>query len=904
MINFEGLARYALLASFAGSLSAADSSLNGRVTSSGIALPGTRIEVQSTQGSTVEWTGRDGAWSIGGLMAGQSVVVSAESSGFVTSRRTVTLEPGGNTTDFQLALKDLHETVVVTGGILSVRSDAPEKSQALSSEQLSELPSNGRRLMRFALLSPHVRQGIGLGGDGNDSNRLSINASSYRHTAYMLDGIVNYDWIYANGPQQTVSVSAVEQFKIVSGQYAAEFGTSTAGVLMVATKSGSNNLHGEAFALLRPSGIQAQAPLASASLARVPNEREQWGASLAGALRRDRTFYFLNYEGSSQARGAFIQSPSPSFFVGKQHEQYALAKADHRWNERNWLTWRGNGYLYSGDNLNDRIGGFNQPSYGREARTQSWGSQLNLYSVRGPLLNELHLAFVSYFPDSAFPLQSSVQISRPSYSTAGFSTNNWVHARSYDIGDVVALRRGAHQIKFGLNYIRQVVKDYSFTPFGTYTFAAGPPTSGQQPLRYSQTFGSASFRYGQTVTAGFAQDDIQLRPRLTLNLGLRYENQSITADRNNFAPRLGLAWDVRGDGRTVVRGGAAMFYDQFYLYIYRRFYSLSPFAPTAAYTLSYGDPAFPSFPASLAAPPASGATAGRRDLYIPADRLINPYSLQYSLAVERQLGQGYVLSIDGLHSHVLKQMRVNDINHPTPLLRTAPGQTRSAAVADLTRPYSTWLGVPARLIAVIENSSSSIYDALSIGLSRRLKEKFLIDFHYTAASSATYSGFYADANSGIPNEWNNWGQAERAPSDFYQRHRFAGNGLAHLPLGIQFSGTLIVGSGLPVNPLTGTDNNGDTYSSDRPLGFGRNSFRTPIQTQFDSAVSRRVRIRERLTAEFRVEVFNLLNRNNYIEVNNIYGEGSTPRTTFLQPIAGVARTDPSRQIHLGVRLLF
>lgn len=882
-----------------------NTTLQGVVTADGydISLAQVQISIRSAGLIQEAMTDKDGRYKFSNLPSSVPLSVTAAIGGFSPVTKQVTLSGNDEILNFKLALANINESVVVTDGFLSVRSDAPEKSQTITEDQVNALPANGRRLMRFALLDPHVRQGIGLGGDGNDSNRLSINASSYRHTAYMLDGTVNYDWIYANGPQQTVSVSAVEQFKVLSGQYAAEFGTSTAGVLTVATKSGGNSHHGETFAFIRPSSIQAQAPLASAALPRTPNERTQWGASIGGPIKSDRTFYFLNYEGAHQERGAFIQSPQPSFFTGRLNEQYALAKLDHRWNDRHWLSWRSNGYLFNGDNVNDRVSGFNQPNFGREARTQSWGSQATVHSLFGQIFNELKLSFVSYFPDSAFPLVSSVGISRPSYSTEGYSTNNWVHAKTYDIGDVIAFRRGNHQWKAGFNYIRQIVKDYSFTPLGSYTFAAGPPTPNQQPLRYSQTFGTADFRYGQTVASAFVQDDVRLSSHLSLNLGLRYEMQSVTQDRNNFAPRLGMAWDVNGNGKTIVRAGAGLFYDQFYLYIYRRFFSLSPFAPTATYTIPFGDPNFPVFSNSLPLPPTIGNSA-RKDLYLPAEKLLNPYSLQYSLGIEQQITGGFLLSIDALHSHVLRQFRVNDINRPEPFVRTAPGQVRTAVQADTTRPFTTYMGVPVRLIAVIENSSSSIYDALSLGLAKRFSNRYMLDFHYTLASSATYSAFYADANSGIPNEWNNWGSAERAPSDFYQRHRFAGNGTVQLPFRFQFAGTAIFASGLPVNPLTGTDNNGDTYSSDRPIGFGRNSFRTPVQLQLDAAVSRRFPLTEKAAVDFRVEMFNILNRNNYIEVNNIYGEGSGPSTTFRQPIAGVARTDPSRQIQFMFKLSF
>jgi hypothetical protein len=339
------------------------------------------------------------------------------------------------------------------------------------------------------------------------------------------------------------------------------------------------------------------------------------------------------------------------------------------------------------------------------------------------------------------------------------------------------------------------------------------------------------------------------------------------------------------------------------MYVTRRFVTLGPYAPTETITIPYGAPGFPTFPNSLTAVP-TGASAGRLNIYLPARNILNPYSLQYSGGVQQQLGHGYVLSADGQYTHTLKQPRVDDINHPVPFIRTGLNQIRSGSVADATRPYTFYDGVPVRDVAVIENSASSIYAALNIGVTKRLGSRVQLAAHYTLSSSASYSMFYADANSGIPNEWNNWGSAERAPSDFFQHHRFSGNSTFHLPLKLDLGLVAIAASGLPVNAITGKDDNGDTYAVDRPVGFGRNSFRGPSQFNLDNSLSRRFRLTERLTSEFRFEATNVLNKNNYVVVNNIYGEKAQPLPTFLAPIAGVANSDPARQFRFAIRLLF
>jgi hypothetical protein len=110
-----------------------------------------------------------------------------------------------------------------------------------------------------------------------------------------------------------------------------------------------------------------------------------------------------------------------------------------------------------------------------------------------------------------------------------------------------------------------------------------------------------------------------------------------------------------------------------------------------------------------------------------------------------------------------------------------------------------------------------------------------------------------------------------------------------------------------VNPITGRDNNGDSYTVDRPVGLGRNSFRGPRQFDVDLAASRTWRlsaIAPRLKVELRVEAFNVLNHQNLIKVNNTYGEGPSPLATFLAPVAGITNVDPARQLQFALRVGF
>ncbi|HEY4905094.1 MAG TPA: TonB-dependent receptor [Candidatus Sulfotelmatobacter sp.] len=852
-------------------------------------------------------TSGDGTFSFSGLQAGVAYSLTVQSEGLRPFAQTaITLNEGETLhIDANMELANVNESIVVTDGVVNLQSTASEIKQTLTSEDLQDLPTVTHSLDKDARLDPHVRQTIGLGSDYQDSTRLSINAGSYRNTGYMLDGTTTYDWIYSVAPQTVVSLGAASDMTVMTGQYPAQYGISTTGILVINTKSGTNNYHGDAFAFIRPSGIQSNPPV---STLHTPNQREDWGGSFGGPIESNRTFFFGSFEVAEQDRGAFIQSPTPSVFDGHTTESYALLRFDHNFSDTNSLTARFNGNHFQSNNVQDRISGFNQPSTGRLARIQSWGGQISDRVIFGNKVNEARFSFIDFFPDSATPLDPSVTISYPNYETTGYSTYSWVHAHTFNFSDVLVVRHGRHEIKVGGEAVHLRAKDFAYTPFGAYSFSA---TNFTTPSSYSQTFGVQNLHYGENEVSAFVEDNVKLSSRLTANLGLRYEWQSVTDDRNNFAPRLGLAWDVRGDGKTVVRAGAGIFYDQYYMYIMRRFTTLGPNAPQQTITIPYGTAGFPTFPNSLPSIP-TGTPAAALNLYLPDSKLLNPYALQFSLSVEQKLARNLTLNISGFSEHTLKQMAVDDINHPAPYPRTATMSPRPGSVADKTRPFynpitqeSTYDGVQVRDVAVIKNNSSSIYQSLDVGLTGRLAHRLQLGAHYVFAASYTYAMFYADANSGIPSEWYpNWTAYERAPDDYYQRNRLVGTAGMQLPFRTEFTLVGTIGSGLPVNPITGTDDNGDTYSTDRPVGFSRNSFRTPVQGNLDIALGKRFKIYERLQAEGRVQAFNILNHQNYLNVVNAYGEGPTPKTNFLAPIAGVANSDPSRQIEFSLRFLF
>ncbi len=857
----------------------------------GIGIAGAQVSADCTPATAT--TDERGAFILTGLKP--NCVLTARADAFEPG--TLTYVPG-RPLDLQLTVDPLRQTVTVMESSPLVNNN-PELATAIDTRTLSELPSSIRDINRFAMLDPRVRNTGSLGTDGIYGTRLTVNGQLFRYTQYRLDGLSNYEPALGNGPQQVLSIASVAEYKVAVNQYGADLGRSGGGIISAVTRTGTDRWHGEGFYFLRPSGLQAAPPIATF---RVPNERHMWGGAAGGPVTP--TFHlFASLEGNQQTRGAYIQSPTPSFYPGHQKQWFGLVNLDKQWSEKHSIYLRLNAHTTVSDNSNDAVGGFNQPSAARRDSGQNVGFQFTHRLILSPtLLNEFRAGSAKNVPLSYYALTPQTQIVRPSYSTDGLSDYFDTRVITWQGADVLTWQHGAHDVRLGGDFIRNKLRDVFLSQFGSYRMAAGPPRAGEVPVQYTQTFGAAPVRYGDTLVSAFIQDDWRAFPRLTLNLGLRYDYQSTTHDTNNLAPRFGFAYDLFGSGRTILRGGAGLYYDQIFLQVVRGALQQGPGSLQATYTLPYGVAGFPTFPNSLTAPP-TGA-GDRRDLALFADRRLSPYTAQFSWGFQQVLGRDWTLSANISHNFSRKQLRSLDLNAPSLFVRTAAGQRRAATAADATRPYTTYAGVPVRLVGSIESTGSSRYTAWDVQLAKRFTRRFQVLGHYLNSSSVTYVFFTGGPNTGAPSNWGAPGLDERGPSDFHQRHRFTAQGIYELPWGLQLNGFVIAASGLPVNPLTGVDNNGDGIVADRPFGLGRNSFRAPSQATVDLSLLKRFALTERARLELRFEGTNLFNKTNFLRVNTTFGDAAAPLTTFLQPVAGLANADPARQLQLGLRLTF
>jgi hypothetical protein len=888
----------------------------------GASVRATNVETNQSRASATDAEGR---FRFAYLPVGR-YRVAVERAGFAPLEERITLTVGqALDVSLRLSVAGVAESVVVAGDVPVVEAVRTQVSETVRPREIDGLPLNGRNYLDLALLVPGVSrtntgsnqrfaetaavpgQGLSVAGQRNLNNSFIVDGLSANDDAADLAGTF-------------YSQEVIREFQVVTSGGIAEFGRASSGVVNVVTQSGTNELHARLYGYLRNQRLDARNPLAPR---KDPLTQGQYGATFGGPIKRDRTFFFGNFEQTRRNdsnvitvspanvaainrrldavgyRGARVET---GVVPGGYDSTNLFARADHKFSEANALAARYSLYHVSAPNSRN-LGGLNAVSRGAGLSDTDQTVALNDVATLTPrVVNEARFQFTRSRLDA--PVNDTVGPAVNISGVANFGTATFSPlARTtslWELSDSLSSQRGAHSVKVGADFLyNRVGILFPGATQGVYNFSSLANFLAGNYISFQQAFGAPAQRQSNPNFGAFAQDEWRARPSLTVNAGLRYDVQSlpspIRTDADNFAPRVGLAYSP-GRHRTVIRAGFGIYFDRIPL----RATSNALQRDGSKYLvaqLSPADAGAPAFPDVLAALPASLPTRPNVTRIDPNIR--SSYGEQANAQVERQLARGASVSVGYIHLRGLHIILSRNVNAPA----LTAAQARSLGVANLGRPDPAWGNV-----SRYESSGVSYYDGMIVSYNQRAGDWATVRASYTLSKSIDDAGNFFFST---PQDNSNL-RDERGLSDNDQRHRLTVSGTLEAPAakggdrlprglsGFQLSYVFTYASRLPFNVVTGNDRNNDTNNNDRPAGLGRNTGRGFDYASLDLRVSRKFRLAERLRAEVIAEGFNLLNRANFQIPNNVFGTGASPLATFGLPTAAA----DARQCQLGLRLEF
>jgi hypothetical protein len=963
------------------------------VDQNGAVVRGANVSVinTSTGAAREAVSGDDGTATIAALPLTGEYKVNVSLSGFTPREVTgLTLRAGETATvKVKLLVSGGQSEVTVYGTTEGVRAD-PQIGLPLESKRIDETPVLGRKVSTLPLLNSAFRQGKGTGDLFVNQTYFITGVGSRRATTFVLDGASDDEGWGRQTAIATVPMGAVQEFNVLTNAFSSEYGWTSGPALNIITKSGTNDFHGEALYLLRPGGSwQAKSfskkgfcppsvpscvvpsNLIAINPVDVPDRLNQFSGSIGGPIIKEKTFFFVASDITRQNRTTFLSSSLPAFvlpadghldYTGHYHQFLFDGRIDHKFTSKETFMARFNVDRFFDDNPQDAVGGTSAPSVARRYSRRGWTMQTNLTSILSPrVLNEARFAYLHGDPVTLWEAQNlSTTYTRSGAVpfTIGQSrvSNLWSH--QFQFADTVSWSTGRHYLRLGGSVIHHQSGGTGSEPgtavLGTFTFKSSTTAPfGQLTLNdvqnYQQpiNFGISSYDLGQWLLTWFVQDRFQVSRDLTLDLGLRYDRQTLTDAKTNFQPRIGFGWHPGGNARTSIRGGYGMYYTQIRSNVIAS-YLVNGLDGLTTYTAVAGQTGFPTcltcvpvnvdpttIPTSQL--PARDITiiAGKRAFYeaqfakyglnfdllpIYPDKLVNPRSQVFTLGAERELAKGLFLGADFVHQHLSNIDRTVDLNAPSVFDRTAPGQVRTVAAANATRPILPVNG-GVRQVNVIMNLGVADYSGLQTNFSYRGNRKMFASVSYTLSKATNTTE--PDGNGISPNQSiiTRLGEEERGPSVVDQRHR------AVIACHYQFpwnftAGTLMqFASARPFNATTGVDNNGDGLTNDRPVINGavidKSAFRGTPNSEVAIFVENRLRFSERLSLLLRLEGFNIFNHANMLGRGvTVYGDATTPAPTFGQfvgisaiggdghAIPAFANIDPPRMFQLQARFVF
>jgi len=958
---------------------------------SGAAVPDATVEVanEQTGDSRTFASGSDGSASFPALSLTGTYTVSVSKPGFATEKRGGVALRSGETATLRVKLQvgGAQSEVTVYGTAEGVRAD-PQIGDRLDGRTVDETPILGRKITTLPLLNSAFRQGKGTGDLFVNATYFVTAGGSRRTVTYMLDGAnIDEGW----GRQTaitTVPLGAVQEVSVLSNAFSAEFGWTAGPAMNIVTKSGTNDLHGEALYMDRPESWQAKtfgtdgfcppavatcitpSTLTAINPADVPDVLNQISGTIGAPIVRDRTFLFMSGDYTRQDRTTFLSTSLPAFllpadgnlaYVGNYRQGLFNGRVDHKLTPMQTLTVRTNVDRFFDTNPNDAVGGTSAPSVARKyTRGAVTVNGTHTWVLGSNLLNELRAGYNDGDPVTrweAANLSTTYTRAGAVPFTIGQSRLTDVHSRQAQFSDTLTWSRGAHNLRVGGSAARHTSGGFGSEPgtavLGTFTFLNTTTKPFDQLTladvqNYTQPidFGINSYELTQWLTSIYAQDTYRVNTDLTLDLGVRYDDQSLSDSHADVAPRVGFGWHPANDSRLSIRGGYGLYYTQLIANVVAG-YLVNGLDGLTTYTATPGQFGFPtcltgpclplSFDARALAPsqlPARDITirAGMADFYqaqfarygldfskLPnyPSELVNPKSQVASIGAERQLGHGVFVSADYVKQHWSDLQRTVDLNAPSVFDRTAPGQVRTVAAANATRPILPVNG-GVRQVNVLTNLGVADYDGLTTELSYRGDARVYGALSYTLSKATNTTE--PDGNGVGPNQSiiSRLGEEERGPSLLDQRHRAVITLSYRFPLNITAGTVTQLASARPFTATTGIDNNGDGINNDRPViggaVVGKSTFRGTATQDVSLFVEGRIKPTSKHTILLRLEGFNLFNHANLLgRAQTVYGDAATVNPTFGQLVAAgsasnalpaLANIDPPRMFQLQARFMF
>ncbi len=877
--------------------------------------------------------------------------VEVSAGGFkVFVQQGITLEVNRNArVDVVLEIGTQTEMVNVVSDAPLVETASVTLGRTVAQDEILNLPLVNRNVYGLLSLTAGV-DGTSSGSNyGMTAQTTYINGSSYAGSAavnYYLDGGSNVNGL-TNVGNSAPNPDAIQEFRVVTNSFSAEYGRFAGGAVDVLTKSGTNVFHGSAFEYKRDGDWNADrwSPTAT-SLAKEPLKRDQFGATLGGPLKRDKAFFFVSYSGLRQETtttkntavvptaleraGDFSQSakkpndpltkqPFPNDIIpAGRLDTAALAimkewipnanlpnnfyevqatiptdsdeaqlKLDYALTPKHQLT---ASYFFAKRSTTSKLGG-TLPWTEQEVSSKQHNVNLSDNWLISPAaINTLRVTYVRNFggrlntPEkslgefgSKFTIQGRPVL--PNVSVSGyFSLQTGIDgpkagSNLYQLRDVLTLAKGRHSVRVGGEAsLEKFVHDTSLNNYGSFSFNGqksgnaladyllGLPQSMNQDAPITKYDNDWYFSV-------FAQDDFRVHQRLTLNLGLRYDLQLpptdpfdrkltfiqgrqstvvptalpgllfpgdegiprgiVPTDWNNVSPRVGLAWDPAGDGRTAVRAAFGIFYGSVSGNEWNQTADNQPFTTRQSfpnvYSLSdpYRNLAGGVSPYPYVYDPASPRFLTPAQVHGMSQDFVWPYTYQMNLSVQRELVKSLSVNVAYVGALGRKLPIAPDLNQPVYL----PGATTSNV--DSRRPILP--GTYARIKSV-QSIGHTDYHGLQVTAEKRGR-LFTAKAYYAFGKSLEDADLQESTVPGVTSNYQNSNNlaAERARTDRDRRHNFVlsaiwkteyfGNSprLVRWALrGWTLSTIVTLRSGQGMTITTGTDTNLDGNNTDRP----------------------------------------------------------------------------------------